>query len=78
MKISIFCAAAMLVALLGMPVQAANVPAWCATRAMTTDRRDHGGQEPDRLGKASQPIANQFGATAATVERIQIRTSAFS
>jgi hypothetical protein len=29
MKISIFCAAAMLVALLGTPVQAANVPAWC-------------------------------------------------
>jgi hypothetical protein len=29
MKISIFCAAAMLVALLGTPIQAANVPAWC-------------------------------------------------
>jgi len=30
MKLSIFCAATMLVALLGMPVQGANVPAWCA------------------------------------------------
>jgi hypothetical protein len=31
MKIPIFCAAVMLVAVLqGMPVQAANVPAWCA------------------------------------------------
>ena len=45
---------------------------------MTTDRRDQGGQETDHLGKASQPIANQFGATAATAGRIQIRTSAFS
>ena len=42
------------------------------------DPRDHGGREPDRLGKANQPIANQFGAIAATAERIQIRTSAFS
>ena len=45
---------------------------------MTTDRRDQGGQETDHLGKASQPIASQFGATAATAGRIQIRTSAFS
>jgi hypothetical protein len=77
MKISTFFAAVMLVAVLpGMPVQAANVPAWCAN--MTMDRRDQGAQDPDRLGKANQPTANQFGATAATAERIRIRTSAFS
>jgi hypothetical protein len=45
---------------------------------MTTDRRDQGDRELDRLGKANQPIANQFGATADTAERIQIRTSAFN
>jgi hypothetical protein len=43
---------------------------------MTMDRREKGGQEPDHIGKANQPTANQFGATAATAERIRIRQSA--
>ena len=45
MKISIFCAAGMLVAvLLGMPIQAANVPAWCAKSDATLDNAHCGGR----------------------------------
>jgi hypothetical protein len=44
---------------------------------MTMDRRDQGGRETDRLGKANQLTADQFGATAATAELIRILTSAF-
>jgi hypothetical protein len=61
-----------------MPVQAANVPTWCQTPAMTTDRREKEAPEPGLSGWAIQPIAGRSGATATTGELIPTQTSAYS
>ena len=76
MKISIFCAAATLViaTLLGTPVEAANVPAWCANSGYDNGPpRSRGpGNGPSWQGEPTDC------KSAATAERIRIRTSAFS
>jgi hypothetical protein len=40
----------------GCRLRPRTFPPGARTRAMTMDRRDQGGQEADRLGKASQPL----------------------
>jgi hypothetical protein len=61
------------IAIAASPARATNVPAWCPNSGYDNGPPRSRGQETDRLGKASQPTANRFGATAATAERIQIR-----